>query len=103
MKTNKKRKNRPRSRPVGESAAFKRQVEAKAASVGLTKLPTTALVTTIDTMIGILRSRGIKIRDWDEKEKVVQRMKCIGGKVYILAPAETPETEAAHGERNPKR
>ncbi len=89
----KKRKKRPQGKP----SPFRKQVDATAARAGLTKLPTMALVATIDTMIAILQERGIKIRDWDEKGKVVQKMKCIGGKVYILAPDESRETEAGHG------
>ena len=89
---------KPKRRHTGKAPSFKKQVDAKAAQAGLTQLPTMALVATIDTMIGILRDRGHKIRDWDEKDKVVQKMKCIGGKVYILAPHEQPETEAGHGE-----
>lgn len=82
----KKRKFRPQSKP----SSFKKGLEATAAQAGLSKLPTMALVATIDTMIGILHDRGVQIRDWDEKDKVVQKMKCIGGKVYILAPKEKP-------------
>ncbi len=93
----KKRKKRPFGRPTGKPPNFKKQLEAKAAETGLTKLPTMSLVATINTMIGILQDRGIKIRDWDEKGKVVQKIKCIGGKVYILAPDESRETEAGHG------
>ncbi len=98
----KKRKNRPHARPTGKPP-FKKQVEATAAKAGLTRLPTPALVATIDTMIGILQDRGIKIRDWDEKGKVVEKMKCIGGKVFILAPLETPEAEAVHGKNGEHR
>lgn len=94
----KKRKKAPGRRPTGKAPSFKKQLDAKAAQAGLTQLPTIALVATIDTMIGILRDRGHKIRDWDDKSKVVQKMKCIGNKVYILAPHEQPETEAGHGE-----
>ena len=79
-----KNKIRPQSRPSG----FKKGLEAITAQAGLQKLPTPALVATIDTMIGILHDRGILIRDWDEKDKVVQKIRCIGGKVYILAPSE---------------
>ena len=93
-----KSKKPPKKRHTGKAPSFKKQVDAKAAQAGLTKLPTMALVATIDTMIGILRDRGHKIRDWDDKSKVVQKMKCIGNKVYILAPHEQPETEAGHGE-----
>lgn len=94
----KKRKKRPQGRPTGKAPSFRKQLDAKAAQTGLKQLPTVSLVATIDTMIGILQDRGIEIRDWDDKGKVVQRMKCIGGKVYILAPHEQPETEAGHGE-----
>ena len=89
---------KPKRRSTGKAPSFKKQVDAKAAQAGLTRLPTMALVATIDTMIGILRDRGHKIRDWDDKDKVVQKMKCIGGKVYILAPREPSKTEAGHGE-----
>ncbi len=78
-----KRKKRLHPRPTGKSPTFKNQVDAAAARAGLTKLPTMSLVATIDVMIGILRERGIKIRDWDEKGKVVQKMKCIGNEVFI--------------------
>lgn len=64
---------------------------AAMANAAMAKLPTTAIVGTIDTMIGVLRRRGIKIRDWDDKDKVVQKIRCIGGKVYILAPSEKPQ------------
>ena len=96
----KKRKKAPGRRPTGKLPPnFKKQLEAKAAQTGLNRLPTMSIVATIDTMIGILRGRGYKIRDWDEKDKVVQKMKYIGGKVYILAPREPSETEAGDGER----
>lgn len=94
-KKRKKTSHRPR---LKSGPTFKQQVDAAAAKNGLTKLPTMAIVATIDTMIGILQSRGYQIRDWDDKSKVVQKMKCIGSKVYILAPHEQPESEAGHGE-----
>lgn len=95
----KKHRKRPFGRPTGKLPPnFKKQLEAKAAQTGLNRLPTMSIVATIDTMIGILRGRGYKIRDWDEKDKVVQKMKYIGGKVYILAPREPSETEAGDGE-----
>lgn len=87
-----------KKRPPGRTSNFKKQLEVKAARTGLTRLPTIALVATIDTMIGILQDRGVKIWDWDNKDKVVQKIKCIGGKVYILAHSEQPKTEAVNGE-----
>lgn len=83
-----KHKKRPLPRNQGKPGSFKKELAATTANAGLTKLPTPALVATIDIMIGILQDRGVKIRDWDDKGKVVQKMKCIGGKIYILAPYE---------------
>ena len=48
---------------------------AAMANAAMAKLPTTAIVGTIDTMIGVLRRRGIQIRDWDDKDKVVQKIR----------------------------
>lgn len=71
--------------------------DALAAKAALEVIPTFALVATMDTMIQIISERGETIRDWDDKRKIVRRMKCIGNKIYILAPREPPETEDANG------
>ncbi len=94
----KKRKKPPFVRRTGKAPISKKQLEAKAAETGLTKLPTMSLVATINTMLGILQDRGLQIRDWDDRSKVVHKLKVIRGNVYILAPHEQPETEAGHGE-----
>ncbi len=65
------------------------------AKAGLNRLPIPVLVASINNVIGILQSRGIKIRDWDDKGKVVQKIKFIGNKVYILAPSENQDPENA--------
>lgn len=72
---------------------FKKAAEMRTAQASLRALPIPALVGTIDTMIGILRERGVVIRDWDDREKVVHRMKLIGNQVFILAPREKREKE----------
>lgn len=86
-------------------ASAKRQADAAGAWDELRKLPTQALISTIDQMVGILRERGVVIRDWDEKDKAIQRVRLIGGKAYILAPREKPRTEVPthdeDGERCP--
>jgi Mor family transcriptional regulator len=69
-------------------------VDATAAQAGLRNLPISALVATIDIMVGILRDRGIEIRDWDNKDKIIQKVSIIGGKVYFLAPRERHPAEA---------
>lgn len=70
---------------------------ALAAKSALEVIPTFALVSTIDMMIQIISERGETIRDWDDKQKIVRRMECIGNRIYILAPREPPETEDTDG------
>lgn len=86
---NKKRKAWPRPKGI--------KPDAFAAKAVLEAIPTFALVSTIDMIIQIISERGETIRDWDDKRKIVQRMKCIGNKIYILAPREPPETEDIDG------
>jgi len=92
-----KRKKKPSHRSAPFKTASKASTKKQAAAVGayneLRQLPTPALVSTINTMVEILLDRGVAIRDWDEKDKVIQKVKMIGGKVYILAPRERPKTE----------
>jgi len=73
--------------------------DALAAKAVLEVIPTFALVATMDTMLQIISERGETIRDWDDKRKIVRRMKYIGNRIYILAPREPPETEDANGKR----
>lgn len=94
----KKRKKPTFGRIANKSSNFKKQLNAKVAETGLNNLPSVSLVATINTMIDILQNRGHIIRDWDDRSKVVQRIKVIRGNIYILAPREQPETEAGHGE-----
>lgn len=72
----------------------KKAAAAAGAAEALKKLPTAALVGTINQMIGIINSRGVEIRDWDDRDKVVHGMRCYGNnKVFILAPRKTPVQE----------
>lgn len=48
-------------------------------------LPVAALISSIETMIGILKKRGVEIRDWDNKGRTLEQIRMIGGKVYFLA------------------
>jgi len=65
----------------------------------LQRLSTPALAALLDTAVAVLRGRGVTVQDWDEKGRTVQRVTCIGGKVFILAPRgrQGPE-ETRHGE-----
>ena len=89
------KKGKPRKKPP----SFRQKMDVAVAQAGLRDLPIPALVATISTIIDILRDRGVEIRDWDDKAKVVYKLSVIGGKVYILAPREKPKAEAQkHGE-----
>lgn len=83
--------------------SIKKAAEMRAAQASLRALPIPALVGTIDTMIGILRERGVVIRDWDDRDKVVHRMKFIGNQVFILAPREQPEVEVTKSDTGQDR
>lgn len=67
----------------------------------LQPLPTYAIVESINTMIDVLRARGQPVRDWDERDKVIDRFTVLGGKVYALAPREKT-TEATDGKEKDK-
>lgn len=96
------KKQRNKKRHPGPWPRPKKPQTPKAASdkatAELQGLPTFAIVAAINNMIDVLRQRGQEIRDWDEKDKVIQKMSIIGGKVYTLAPSEKPTEAKNHGE-----
>ena len=61
-----------------------RTVGPAAIQSGLETCSTGVLVAAINTILSIIRSRGIKILDWDDKSKAVWGCKMIAGQVYIL-------------------
>lgn len=61
--------------------------------------PTFALLAVMNEILEALQERGLKVRDWDHKDKVVRKMSSIGGKLYMLATTENTEANT-HGEEN---
>lgn len=51
-------------------------------------VPVPMMCESIQMLMDNLASRGILIRDFDNKDKVVKRVGMIGGKVYFLAVKE---------------
>lgn len=49
------------------------------------QLPVSAMLASIEMQIDILRERGVEIRDWEHKDRVLQQVRMMGGKVYFLA------------------
>lgn len=52
------------------------------------QLPVSAMLSSIEMQISILQERGIEIRDWENKDRVLKQVRILGGKVYFLAVEE---------------
>lgn len=59
----------------------------------LYNLPVQGILISMETQLRILSERGIEIRDFDHKEKVVKQIRMIGGKVYFLATGSENKTK----------
>lgn len=53
------------------------------------ELPIPALLQSLEWQIDILRERGVEIKDWENKNRVLKQVRIIGGKVYFLAAEES--------------
>lgn len=56
------------------------------------EMPLPLVLRNIEQSIELLSQRGIRIRDWDNKDRVLKQVRIIGGKVYFLAATE-PEAK----------
>lgn len=54
-------------------------------------LPPLAIVQTIEGQIAILRTKGMKIYDWEQKDRAIEQVRIIGGKEYFFAVRENKE------------
>lgn len=74
----------------------KNKSDGKLGISGLMKLiyemPLPLVLKNIEQNIELLSQRGIEIRDWDNKDRVLKQVRIIGGKVYFLAATE-PKTK----------
>lgn len=59
----------------------------------LLNLPVQSILFSMETQLRILAERGIEIRDFDNKEKVIKQIRMIGGKVYFLATGSENKTK----------
>lgn len=57
------------------------------------QLPVSAMLASIEMQIDILRERGVEIRDWEHKDRVLQQVRMMGGKVYFLAAEDNKAKE----------
>lgn len=65
-------------------------------------LPTPLLVQSLNGTIQILTRRGIKIRDWDDRDKTVHGFRVLGNQVFLLAPGKAQKTEVDADGKNEK-
>ena len=65
----------------------KRRIEVNKEQVNntLAVFSTTEIIDTMNYMINELGSRGIQVKDFDNKHKTVKMIKIIGGKPYFLS------------------
>lgn len=56
------------------------------------EMPLPLVLRNIEQNIELLSQRGIRIQDWDNKDRVLTQVRIIGGKVYFLAATE-PEAK----------
>ena len=50
-----------------------------------------AIVQAIENQIAILRTKGMKIYDWEQKDRAIEQVRIIGGKAYFFAVRENKE------------
>ena len=70
-----------------------KEADLEAAVNTLRGLPTNALLQAMENILKVLNERGQPVRDFDHKEKVIQQVRMVGGKPYVLAavPEESVE------------
>lgn len=47
--------------------------------------PISTLIASMELQLNVLKSRGVEIRDFDNKSKKVEQIRMIGNKAYFLA------------------
>ena len=54
-------------------------------------LPPLVIIQAIENQIAILRTKGIKIYDWEQKDRAIEQIRIIGGKAYFFAARDNKE------------
>ncbi len=65
-------------------------------------MPTSVLILQLNSTIKMLEQRGVAIRDWDDKDKIVRCIRTLGGRYYFMATKEPTEVHK-NGNSNPER
>ena len=67
-------KGKPKRKPFGMNSSL-----ADATQV-MRQLPVSAMLSSIEMQINILQERGVEIRDWENKDRVLKQVRILGGK-----------------------
>jgi len=51
----------------------------------LMSVPVQALIVSMEMQLNVLRSRGVEVRDFDNKSRKIEQIRMIGNKAYFLA------------------
>lgn len=62
-------------------------------------MPTSVLILHLNNTIEMLEQRGVAIRDWDDKDKIVRCIRTLGGRYYFMATKKSKEAHD-HGNNN---
>lgn len=73
------KKSKRKLKPFGMNSSL-----ADATQV-MRQLPVSAMLSSIEMQISILQERGVEIRDWENKDRVLKQVRILGGKAYFLA------------------
>ncbi|MGL5436009.1 MAG: hypothetical protein ACRDBO_11500 [Lachnospiraceae bacterium] len=63
----------------------------------LDNLPLNVLIASINNSIDVLHRRGVKVCDWDCKERELYQLRMYAGKVFFLAAPSDGDIEAKEG------
>ncbi len=87
----KKKRNNIVQMPQGSKG--KQLAESAMGLQMLRTMPVTAIFQSIELQIKVLKERGVEIRDWEDKERILEQIRFIGGKAYFLAAKEDEPEE----------
>lgn len=68
-----------------KAQAIRDEFQSGRCNTGNETLPVSAMLSSIEMQINILQERGVEIRDWENKDRVLKQVRILGGKAYFLA------------------
>ncbi len=79
---------RKKVNPFGMNSSLQDAVQV------MKQLPVSAILASMEMQIDTLAERGIEIRDWENKDRVLKQVRIMGGKAYFLADTKEDNGES---------